>query len=210
VRGASLAQLEVDPTLDDAEHELPRRRLAGPAAPGPDRRAPHGVRDPLPLDPRRRALVERHRDVRPEQALDLHRELGREAVPRAVVDRTELDAVVLDRRRVAQREHLVAAGVRQDRAVPAHEAVQAAEAGDAFGSRAKVQVIGVPEHDLGAQVAQLAGKDGLDRRLGADRHEDRRLDGAVGGVEHARPGVAVDGLEVEPAGHRMSIASPKE
>ena len=104
--GAALAQREVDAALADAEDELPRRRLAGPAALRPDRRPPHGVLQLGRLDPGRRALVEGHRDVGAEQALDLHRKLGGEPVLGAVIDRPEVDARVLDRGRVAKREHL--------------------------------------------------------------------------------------------------------
>ena len=55
----------------------------------------------------------------------------------AVVDRAERDAVVVRlEQRVAEREDLEAAGVGEDRAVPAHERVQAAELGDQLLARA--------------------------------------------------------------------------
>ena len=41
------------------------------------------------------------------------------------------------------------------------------------------------EHDLGAKVLDRLGGDALDVRLGAHGHEDRRLDVAMWGVQHA-------------------------
>ena len=51
---------------------------------------------------------------------------------------------------LGQAHHLEAAGVGEDRPVPAHEAVQAAEPRDALGAGAQHQVIGVAEDDVGA------------------------------------------------------------
>ena len=66
----------------------------------------------------------------------------------AVVDRAERDAVVVDARdRVAQREDLVAAGVGEDRPVPAHERVQAAELGDHVLAGTEMEVVRVAEQD---------------------------------------------------------------
>ena len=61
-------------------------------------------------------------------------------------------------------------------------------------------MIGVGEDDLGVQlVGQVALGEAFDGGLRADRHEDRRLDGAVGGVEQAgaRAGVGAFGLQFE-------------
>jgi hypothetical protein len=68
---------------------------------------------------------------------------------------------------VPQREDLEAAGVGQDRPVPGHEAVESPELGDQVGARAEVQVVGVAEQDLGAELTELRRVDRLDRRLGA-------------------------------------------
>ena len=56
-----------------------------------------------------------------------------------------------------------------------HEAVQPAVRGDDLRAGAEVQVVGVAEDDLGAELPQLARLHGLDRRLGAHRHEAGRL-----------------------------------
>ena len=95
-------------------------------------------------------------------------------------------------------------------AVPSHEPVQAAEPVDPLRTRPEVEVVGVPEHDLGPQVAQLSGHHGLHRGLRADGHEDGRLDRAVGRLEHPSAGGAVGGDDVELPCHAISIASPNE
>ena len=41
-------------------------------------------------------------------------------------------------------------------------------------------MIGIAQNDLGAAVNQVFGGQRFDRCLGADRHECRRIDGAVG------------------------------
>jgi hypothetical protein len=71
-------------------------------------------------------------------------------------------------------------------------------------------VEGVAEADLRADVVEVARRHRLDRAVGADRHEDRRFDGAVGQREAAAAGGAVGGEEFKL--HRMvgsrSMASP--
>ena len=74
-----------------------------------------------------------------------------------------------------QRHDLEAAGIGEDRVRPVHEAVQAAERGDALGAGPQHQVIGVAEHDLGAGRAHVVVMHALDRGLRADRHEGRRV-----------------------------------
>jgi len=75
--------------------------------------------------------------------------------------------------------------------------VQAAELGDQLVARPEVEVVGVAEHDPGAERVHLVRVEGLDRRLGADRHEGGRLDLAVRSPEHpsARPPVLRRHLE---------------
>ena len=82
-------------------------------------------------------------------------------------------------------EHLEAARVGQDRTVPAHEAVQPAVLGDHLEPGAQPQVEGVAEDDLRARGGELLGRHRLDRAVGADRHEGRRVDPAVRELERA-------------------------
>jgi hypothetical protein len=155
-----------------------------------------------------RADVEAHRDVGAELGLRAGGQLRCQARRVAVVDRAEGDAVVVQAEdRVAEREDLEAAGVGQDRAVPAHEGVQPAELGDRLRAGTEVQVVGVAEQDLGAEVAQLAGVDALDRGLGADGHEGRRAQLTVRRREHSRPGRAVSRGQRKPV-HETATPPP--
>ncbi len=131
---------------------------------------------------------------------------GRQVVLAAVDVRAEGHAVVGQLAQVGQRHHLEAAGIGQDRPGPVHEPVQPAQPLDPLRARPQHQVIGVAEHDLGARSPHRVGRHRLDRRRGADRHEGRRLDGAVGGVQPAAPRRAVGGerLEAE-AGHAGAL-----
>ena len=73
---------------------------------------------------------------------------------RAAVDvRAELDARIRDLAQRREAEDLIAAAVGEDRPVPAHEAVQAAELADELRARPQGQVVGVGEDDLCADLA---------------------------------------------------------
>ena len=88
------------------------------------------------------------------------------------------------------------------------ERVHAAEFLDQLLARAKVQVVGVAEDDVGPERAHLVGMQRLDRALRADRHERGRADVAVRRREHPRASGAVRSLD--PEAHRTTIASPNE
>ena len=153
-------QLGVDPTLHDREE-----RLLGRWRPRVLAREPRVLRE-APRQPAERALhrlagerqgalpgrdvVELHDHVGAEVALDLHHQLGREADAASVDVALELDPVLVDAAHVLEREHLEAAGVGEDRAVPAHEAVQAAELAHERVAGAEVQVVRVGEDHPGA------------------------------------------------------------
>ena len=93
------------------------------------------VGDDRPRRGREDRLVEGDRDVRAERLLDRDGELRREPVGRAVEVAAERDAVLVDDPQVAERHDLEAARVGQDRAVPVHEPVQAAEPRDPLVAR---------------------------------------------------------------------------
>ena len=71
---------------------------------------------------------------------------------------------------------------------PGHEIVQAAESLDALVAWAQVQVVGVAQDDLRADLDQVVGIECLDRGVRADGHEDRRLDVAVRRAQVAQSG----------------------
>ena len=109
----------------------------------------------------------------------------------------EDDGILGDLSEVAQAEALKASAVGQDGAAPAHEAVEAAQLLYHLHARAQVEMVGVAEHHRGAHGPQVPGVYPLDRALRGDRHEGRRAEVSVGGVEHPRPGIAVLRLDVE-------------
>ena len=135
----------------------------------------------------RRALVEHHRDVRAERALDLHRALGIEEDLRAVDRRAEAHALLRQLAHRREAEDLVAAGVGQDRPLPVHHAVQAAVRAHDFRAGPQHQVKGVREDDLGAAGQEFLGRDALDGPVGADRHEGRRFNRAAREREPSAP-----------------------
>ena len=106
-------------------------------------------------------------------------------------------------------EDLEAARVGEDRAVPAHEAMQAAVLLDHLEPGTQPEMERIAEHDLRADGSQLMRRHRLDRAVSAHRHECRRVDASMRELEHAasRGAVAVGDGEL----HRsMSMASPYE
>src|SRR5688572_15337803 len=91
----------------------------------------------------------------------------------------KLDSVLVDLSALRQTEHLVAAAVGQDRLWPANKSMEAAAARDQLVARTEHQVIGVAKNDAGANLLKMLRSQGLNRALGADGHEDGRLDVAT-------------------------------
>ena len=89
------------------------------------------------------ALIERHNDVRAEVFFYLHCLFGREKVFAAVHVRGKFYARVGDFVEFGKRKHLKAAAVRENRAIPVHEFMQAARLFDKLVAGAHVQVVGV-------------------------------------------------------------------
>ena len=87
--------------------------------------------------------------------------------------------------------------------------MEASELLDHILAGSEVEVVRVAEDDGRAHLPHLVGMQRLHRPLRPDRHERGRRDVPVEGRDDAGPGDAVEGLERE-AGHRMSMASPKE
>ena len=140
---------------------------------------------------------------------------GVNGAARAVDVALELDAVLGDAAQRLEREHLEAARVGEDRTVPRHERVQSADLAHERVARPQMQVVGVGEDHLRARLAQVARVERLHRRQRADRHERRRLDGAVrrGEGAGARGAVGRSAMRKEKGGamcYTITIASPYE
>src|SRR2546423_568567 len=91
----------------------------------------------------------------------------------------KMDAFLRDLAQFRQRKNLVAAAVGQDRSVPIHEAMQAADRPDHLEPWPDEQMIRISENDLRFEFPQLARTHRLHAALGADGHERRRLDYTV-------------------------------
>ena len=132
------------------------------------------------------ALVKCHRNIRAEIALDAHA-LFRSHEDFASVDMGgEVHALLLDSAQRGQREHLKSAAVGQDRSIPIHELVQAAHLTDNLVARADMQMVGVGQLNLTAQLLQiLCGNRALDGALRSDILEHRRLYGTMCTGKHA-------------------------
>ena len=132
-------------------------------------------------------LVQHHDDVGPQRHLDFHRPLGREELRAAVEMRAEGHALLAQLANLVHGENLEAAAVGQQRALPAHEAVQAAQLTDGFVAGAQKQVVGVGQQKLRAQLLQHRLRQRLHRARRPHRHEHGRLHYAVGGVQPTHP-----------------------
>ena len=129
--------------------------------------------------------------------LDAHGFLGRQEQAVAVDRRLEADSLLADLAQRTEGKDLETAGVGEDRPIPAHEAVQAAMRSDDFEPGAQPEVEGVAEADLRSRRGQVAGRHCLDRSVGADRHEGRRVHCAVGESEAAATSSTVTGQKLE-------------
>ena len=193
--------------LVDAEEHLPGvygvrlriiARKRGLAALQPAHRARAGLFDVLVGRRYLDALVKGHGDVAAEVGLYPHALLGPHEYVPPVNMRIEAHAVLADLAQFGEGKYLEAAAVREDGPVPGHEAVQPAEGLDEPVAGAHMQVIGVGELDLAADVSQIARRErALYRRLGADVHEHRRLHCTVRAGELPAPRAALRFYEPE-------------
>ncbi len=147
-------------------------RRGGLAAAGRPADAPLGrVADDLRLVGQRDHVVQDHGHVAAQGLLDGHGPLRRDRQQPAVDVRAEDGLLLGDLADGREAEELEAAAIGQDRAVPAHEAVQAAQVADHLLARPQGQVIGVGQHHLGPGLAELLDFQSLDARLGGHGHE---------------------------------------
>ena len=81
-----------------------------------------------------------------------------------------------DLAQLGQTEHLKSAAVGQDRTVPTGHLVQPAQLGHNLIAGAQMQMIGVAEHNLAADILQIqCGKPALDGCCGGHIHKCRGL-----------------------------------
>jgi len=143
------------------------------------------------------ADVEHHHDLAADRLLHRDRRLRREEMTVMIVRVGEDRALLGDLPVVGQREDLIAAGVGEHAAVPAHEAVNTAQLLEYLAAGPQHQVVGVGEDQLRADGFGFV--DGVEAKagVGGHRHEDRRFHRPTAGLEQAGAGGAVGGEELK-------------
>ena len=137
-------------------------------------------------------LIKGHCDGGTQVCLDLHTLLRAHKDAVAVQMGSKGHAFLRDLTQLGQAEHLESAAVGQDGAVPAGKFVQAAHIGYQLITGAQMQVVGVAEHYLGADLLQiLRGQAALDGTGGGNILESRGLHRTVYGLELTPPGVVL-------------------
>ena len=111
--------------------------------------------------------------------LDLNGFFGRENVLGAVQVGAEYNTVVGDFAKVREAENLKAARIGENRSRPGHEFMQSAQRANALVAGAQVQVIGVAQQILLAQLAERLLRKTLHRARRAHRNKRRCIDHAV-------------------------------
>ena len=123
--------------------------------------------------------------------------------------RSKADALVGDLAQLAEREDLEAARVSQHGTVPADKAVQSAHALDRLVAGAKIEMVGIAEDDLSAEIFEGSLGNSLDSAGRADGHEDRRFDGLVGQLKLSAAAAFQGGMDlVEGEGHGVILTAP--
>src|SRR5881394_2416397 len=93
--------------------------------------------------------------------------------------RSEFHAVIADLSHLRQTEYLEPAAISEDRFWPIHEAMESARLGDNVQTRADVEVIGVAQQDLSADLLQFPRVERFNTGLSAHRHINGRVHLAV-------------------------------
>ncbi len=106
-----------------------------------------------------------------------------------------MDALLSNLAELCEGEYLKAAAIGEDRTVPRHEMMEPSEAGNELFSGPYMEVVGIAENNLRAEPTKFLGGHGFDGRLGADRHEDRCLNGASARLYGGRTGISFGRLD---------------
>jgi len=142
-------------------------------------------------------FVEGHDDVRAEILLNSNGALRSEAMRRAINVTLEGHAFIVYLAGLRQREDLEAARIGKHGIRPAHEPMQATQPSHHVVPGTQVEVICIAQHERGAQLLDLCGRESLDRCLRADGGEDRCGKVAMGCGEDSRASAVVFGCDGE-------------
>eukprot|EP00760_Papus_ankaliazontas_P015013 PhM_4_TR16236/c0_g1_i1/m.98587 len=190
------AEVQVRAALDDAEQLLLLCVLVGgDAAVEPADGTQHSLLQPRPRREDVHNVIELHHNIAPKSVLYAHRVFGLKQQHRPVVAALELDALLRDLREAQQRDHLEAAGIRQDVPVPTSETVKATDGPQQLLAGPQPQVVRVSQQQLAPEAAHLFVRQALHGTLRAHGHEHGGADGAVRQLHSAGSRVLVARVE---------------
>ena len=86
-----------------------------------------------------------------------------------------MDALLRNLAHLAETVDLESPGIGQYGAVPVHEIMQVTMQADDFCPGTQPEMECIPEDDTGSRLLQFLRRHGLDRAIGTNRHENRRL-----------------------------------
>ena len=137
-------------------------------------------------------LIKGHSDIRAQIGLDAHGLLRAHKDPPTIDVGGEGDTLLRDFPQPGEGKDLKSTGISEDGAIPVHKLVQTTHLPHHVIAGAQMEVIGVGELDLAADLLEVVGGDcTLDGPLGTHIHENRSLDDtAVGAGKLAAPGAA--------------------
>ena len=165
--------------MHDGEERLVGSPGGVAAPPGPADGALGGVADDGRLVGQPYDMVEHHRHVATQKLLDGHRPFRRDGHQPAVDVRAEDGFLLGDFHAMREAEDLEAAAIGQNRPIPAHETVQAAERGDYLLAGPQREMIGIAQDHLRPAPADVFDLQPFDARLRGDGHEGGQLHVAV-------------------------------
>src|SRR5438552_712548 len=94
---------------------------------------------------------------------------------RAINMRLESDPILVNLAVVAEAEHLKAATIREQRAVPGHEAMQPTKLLYRISAGPQIKMVSIPQDYRRVESLQLVRRQRFDAGLRAHRHKHRRL-----------------------------------
>ena len=90
-------------------------------------------------------------------------------------------------------------------AIPAHELLHPAQLADGLDPRPQIEMVGIVQQDLDAELLQDVLGHAFDRGHRADGHEDRRVDHTVWGEKLPDACLAVGRLDLEAERHLRQL-----
>ena len=137
------------------------------------------------------AFVERHDDVSSQTPLNIHRAFWRQRHRCGVAvflagSKLKTHAGFRDFA-IRQTEDLESSGIGEDRLIPSHHGMQAAESFDNLRPIQDSQMIRIGQHDLCARCCDLVGQHAFHCRLSSNGHKRWRFNRTMRGDKTASP-----------------------